>query len=130
MYCIIFILYKYFVIYIGGLKRISVHLKERVYLRVYLRESTLYSSTARFKKVSRFISPLSRFISLFSRKDRGKFAECSRKVHGKFAESPRESRDREEEKKRETGGFARGRAKLVIPDYSRSRFVEVEKQRI
>ena len=51
----------------------------------------------------RFIPPVLQFILTFSRKVRGKFAE---------------SHDRKE-KKCETGGFAHGGAKLVVPDLSR-----------
>ena len=54
------------ILYIEGLQRISVYLTGRVYLKNYTLERvdcTGYlvgdSSTARFKKVSRFIPPVS-----------------------------------------------------------------------
>ena len=52
-------------------------------------------------------TPVSRLFRQF----RGKFAENSRKVRARVANA--------KEKKRKTGGFERGGAKLVIPDRSR-----------
>ena len=47
LYTIYFILYTIYYIY-GGLQRISVHLTERVYLKVYHRESRLYGQHCKY----------------------------------------------------------------------------------